>query len=698
MWAGARRLILWEEALFSGAFLLAVGLRVLNPDLWQPWFGGEKPMEMAFTNAILRSAHFPPYDPYYAGGTINYYYYGQYLSAYLMRLAGVRAEVGFNLAVPTLYALTVSGAFLLGYHLVGAGRRVVAGLTTVGLVGVAGNLTTPVQLAGRLAEIGGAPAQALEAFPWAHLPAVVAGLGRVLRGATGRPPLDYWYRATRVIPHTINEFPFFSFLFADLHPHMIAIPCTLLVLALLWGWVGAPGGGWRGLERGALLALALGALGPLNAWDVPAYAALAAGVLRVTRGRPLARVGRVLGVGLGAALLYAPFYAHYRPPDLGVGLVGAGGRSSLGPWFTVWGTHLFLAASCLAASLADAWPIARRLARLAGRRGVAGTWRRLRAFHRGGPWAALAAPGALALGLVGGLVLLVRGEALLGLLAALLGAALAALAGARLPGARFRAALLAMGLGILLGIEVVYLRDFLDGTEWRRMNTLFKFTIQAWVLLSVALGAALPGLWARWAGRGLGGALWGAATTVTIAAALAYGVWAVPQRVEERFPGARPPRGTLDGTAFMAVGTYHWPDPSQPIDLSYDREALAWLWANMPGTPVLAEAEIGYYREFGLRVASFTGLPAIVGMHENEQRPPEEVAARQRDAARLFTTADLAEWRAIVARYGVRYIYVGPLERILYPAEGLDKFESLAAAGGLERVYANERVTIYRVP
>ena len=88
-------------------FLVAspfVGIRLLNPDLWQPWNGGEKFMEFAFLNATLRSPHFPPYDPYFAGGILNYYYYGLYLVGLPDQAdRHLRLKVAFNLAVPRLF-------------------------------------------------------------------------------------------------------------------------------------------------------------------------------------------------------------------------------------------------------------------------------------------------------------------------------------------------------------------------------------------------------------------------------------------------------------------------------------------------------------------------------------------------------------------------------------------------------------------
>ncbi|MDI7277097.1 MAG: DUF2298 domain-containing protein, partial [Anaerolineae bacterium] len=366
LWRARRWLLLREEALFSGAFLALVLVRLGNPDLWQPWFGGEKMMEFAYLNAILKSAHFPPYDPYFAGGYINYYYYGLYLVNLLVKLTGIVPEVAFNLAVPTFFALTVGLAFSFGHTLTFGrrGRRWLWG-GVAAAVGVAllANLTVLAQWLAGLALLGGTPATGEPGLE--VVGSFLAGLARWLSGRGQLPAFDYWWEATRVIPHTINEFPFFSFLFADLHPHMMSMPFAIAALVALVGLLapvrsgcGLRGGGmWDkrpGAEGGpgvgrsllgpgslALLALIAGALGPLNTWDLPTYLGLAMLVLvwvGIERGqgwRAAAQAAALLALALA---LYAPFYAHYVAPSAGLRLEPA--HTRLRYFVVVWGLWL----------------------------------------------------------------------------------------------------------------------------------------------------------------------------------------------------------------------------------------------------------------------------------------------------------------------------------------------------------------------
>jgi uncharacterized membrane protein len=128
-----------------------------------------------------------------------------------------------------------------------------------------------------------------------------------------------------------------------------------------------------------------------------------------------------------------------------------------------------------------------------------------------------------------------------------------------------------------------------------------------------------------------------------------------------------------------------------------DYQAIRWLQENVQGTPVLAEAPVGYYREFGVRASSFTGLPTLAGMHESEQRYGWQVGPRSAQARNLYTTVDPQRTIDLLGELDIEYVYVGPLEQIEYPG-ALAKFDRLAQGGQLEVAYRNELVVIYQVP
>jgi 4-amino-4-deoxy-L-arabinose transferase-like glycosyltransferase len=197
LWAFLRKhwRLLLEACLFTLAFLLFALLRSLNPDLWQPFLGGEKPMELAFLNGLLRSVALPPLDPWFAGGSINYYSYGYVLVAALIKLTGIVPTTALNLAIPTLFALTFAGSCVV------------------------------------------CPWRCWVATWWPcatiwMVPARVLQQLTLLMRRLPVPAFSYW-QSSRVIPFTINEIPFWSFLFADLHPHVIALPLNVLLLSLL---------------------------------------------------------------------------------------------------------------------------------------------------------------------------------------------------------------------------------------------------------------------------------------------------------------------------------------------------------------------------------------------------------------------------------------------------------------------------------
>jgi len=112
-----KKYFLLVEALFLFFFIFGLLIKFGNPDLWHPWKGGEKPMDFSYFNAILKSTSFPPYDPWFAGGYINYYYYGFMLVGVLVKFLGITPSIAYNLILPTLLAMIALGAFSIVWNL-----------------------------------------------------------------------------------------------------------------------------------------------------------------------------------------------------------------------------------------------------------------------------------------------------------------------------------------------------------------------------------------------------------------------------------------------------------------------------------------------------------------------------------------------------------------------------------------------------
>ncbi len=116
-WKTKRKYFLLIEGLFLAFFLFDLVIRLGNPDLWHPAKGGERPMDFSYFNAVLKSTSFPPYDPWFAGGYINYYYYGFVLVGTPVKLLGIVPSIAYNFIFPTLFAMVGICAFSIGWNL-----------------------------------------------------------------------------------------------------------------------------------------------------------------------------------------------------------------------------------------------------------------------------------------------------------------------------------------------------------------------------------------------------------------------------------------------------------------------------------------------------------------------------------------------------------------------------------------------------
>jgi uncharacterized membrane protein len=243
-----------------------------------------------------------------------------------------------------------------------------------------------------------------------------------------------------------------------------------------------------------------------------------------------------------------------------------------------------------------------------------------------------------------------------------------------------------------------------------RMNTVFKFYEQVWLLFAVCSAAALG-----WLLEPLGSWLpaWRTAWRVTLGllvfSALLFTFYGTMAKIKDRWVPTAP--HTLDGTAYMPYATYYesYPNvtPNTPpdlaginMDLSQDYRAIRWMQENVQGSPVIVEANSPNLYRWYTRFTINTGLPGVVGWewHEQQQRAlyPSWVSKRLDDVDQFYTTVDTDTVKQFLSLYQVKYIVVGQLEEVRYAGPGLDKFT--AFNGNLwNQVYHDKDTTIYEV-
>ena len=746
---GQRRTALAAEAVFWLVFALFFAFRWVAPDSWHPIWGGEKPMEFAHLNATLRSAHFPPFDPWYAGGYVNYYYYGLYLVAFCLKLTGIPSEIAYNLAQPTVMAMLASAGFGVAATL---GRDLTRRRA----------LAVPAGIAGTLLLVGIGNLSAF--FRWLSRPADVGdGFGY------------YTWDPSRAISNAITEFPFFTGLYGDLHAHVVAMPVTVLAIGLGYALAREPrrlplalASDRRDtparvvtLARLGLLGLAVGTLFPTNAWDVATYVGLASvalflatAAIRPWPARLALAASLAAAVGALAYVLFLPFHRSYVALFSSVGEVRdptplAEFGDHVGGLLTVAGMGIVvvllggvagrwrgLAQPAVPALVVIAVLAALRLARDAGSTAADGldaalvvvvaailgtaAWAAVETRARTAADRAIGQAGLVLVGIaVAGTVLADR--LVLACCLGFVGAGVAAFVFGRGSAERYAGLMVATAAAIAGGVEVVFLADNLREGAAYRMNTVFKFYNQVWVLLALGGGALLarmlsdanlrplrrtPGVpgpigivhrstslpldrpagterfgrdvegEAVAADRGTplpppaeGWARFGlVAATAVIALSLFYPILATGPRLEQRFDGP-PGVGSLNGLDWMDYGVLTQDGVGrrrgQPIAFADDRAAIEWFNDEVPGSPVIAEASIGPYRGNGSRFSIATGLPTIIGWdnHETQQRFAEQLEGRTADVERLYDSASPDEKLEILRRYGVEYVVVGGIER-----------------------------------
>jgi YYY domain-containing protein len=740
------------EALFLLFFILDLLIRYGNPDLWHPWKGGEKPMDFAYLNAVLKSTTFPPYDPWYAGGYLNYYYYGFVIIAVLIKWLGVVPSVAYNLVIPTIFSMIALGAFSVSWNIYSFRKpsedrrdlpsqslpvngapihpkdsrthrdlrkdsigtiRLAVGLAGALGMAVLGNLGT-VRMIWKGYQMLAAPGGVIEgAGTIQQLIWSVQGFFLTMTGSSLPYAIGDWYwLPSRAIPalndvEPITEFPFFTVLYGDPHAHLFALPITLLALSFVISimfsrakWAHAIGT----LAGFFLGGLAIGALKPTNTWDFYPYLILACVAVIYAQWKyfdPL--VPKESGSSGSLRCLIS------NTPPWFQRLLATAGSVLLLIIFSVLLYQPFSSWYALGYTKIDFWrgthtPLSSYLVHWGLFLFIIISWMYwetidwmantpLIALRKLEPYKLWIQAFVVTLLLgVGAFIYLKIGIAwFVFSLAAWAGVLI--LRPALRDSKRFVLFIVGTGLILTLMVESIVLRGDIG-----RMNTVFKFYLQVWTLFAISAAPALGWLWKRmprWSPNAR--TLWQVALIALVAGTAMYPLLASMAKVKDRMAPDAPM--SLDGMDFMRYAEYA--DTWGVMDLAEDYRAIHWMQGNISGSPVIVEANLRDLYRWGSRMTNYTGFPGVVGWewHQQQQRailPGNSVSMRIDEIDNFYLTTDLNQAREFLRKYDVNYIILGQQERGRYPGEGLEKFP-VGESVFWRRVYEDGNTIIYEV-
>jgi YYY domain-containing protein len=612
-----KKYLIQFELLFAAAFVAFAIIRAYSPDIY--WTGGEKFMDMSFINGILRAAQFPPQDPWMSGTAMYYYYFGYLIVADLIKLTAVLPSIAFNLATASFFALAFTTAIGIGYNLT---EKMKYGIITAFLVTIAGNLVGFFQLMD-----------------------VLFSKNNVIDNILS---FNYW-PSSRVIPDTINEFPFFSFLQGDVHAHMISITFQLLILLLLLNIFKS-----KKLETIPVLALglAIGFLYPLNTWDYPVYLVLSVFIigsnlfLSKKNAKPAASkqylktIVAIVAMAVFSYLFYLPYHISYNLEKT-ISFV-SGGRTQLVYYLVIYGLFLYLISRFVISKSKKSFPRPLYLI--------------------------------TALILLSILSLALKFELLI-LLVPLLILSILSILKEQDKTRVFVIILIITGILLSLFCELFYIKDALGSANpaYIRLNTVFKLYLDNWILWAVPAGYAIFQFRDSFSQK----KRWGIFAIILILMVSVYPLFATIGK-SGMFRG----EPSLDGELY--------------VKKEHPQDYMAIMWfKNITGQPVVLQASGDLY-QWNTYITAFTGLPTVIGWagHELNWRFPsrKEIDARWSDVNTMYTSLRLDEVDALLKKYNVSYIYFGEAETKRYSPRLFDSHPER-----FEKVFEYGDVVVYKV-
>lgn len=714
----AIRLMAVEETIFAAALLFwsfARGLKPLLDSL-------EKPMDFGFMMSMMRTDFLPAQDMWYAQGNINYYYYGQYVYTFLTKLSGMQPDITYNLSMAATFALTLSLSFALCYMLLSFAMK--KGTRLFGIAPALGGAIGAffVTLGGNSHSFfygtghpGNVVLKFLQDKGW--LAKLLPAASEMVQDSEykGINITDFWFaNSTRFIGYnpsthdkTIHEFPYYSFLVADLHAHLINLTFVLLFIALLvvllnssklmvaarnfWKtdsflirnnekkWIHRELSTSVSLLKTTvtqpvflLCSLLLGVFMMCNFWDFAVYLVVMSMALLIINLRGYGKLGTWETVPVflfQVILIFIPFLLISNPILALLGFAVAvvlcfGLLLLVGDAFTITGAQIsllfFISHLVTLPFNLNFEPMAKSLALSLNHTPL---------FQLLVMWGTHIFIGMLLV------IYIIRRRFVekndINAAAVRSRGRISQFLAGMNPVDLFVCGLFICGLIFVMLPEVVYVVDIYSG-DYKRANTMFKFTYQAFVMLSLVIGYAVVRIAMTSSNASKVDYRWSFISIIMILSLI--------------IPAYYPSVATKQWLGEFKIKNYQG---LNGIDGLSDKDRLAaidWINETIKGQPVILESYGDSYTEYN-QITAYTGIPTVMGWQTHEwlwrtskvikDGYNQIVKPRQNDVQSMYEFKDDLVARSLFNKYKVEYIVVSTLEKTKFPAINEAKLKSL---------------------
>ncbi len=635
-------IIILEELMFLGTLIFWSYIRGFQPDIQ----GLEKFMDFGFVNSILRSKFFPPQDMWFAGKSINYYYFGHYITAFLTRLTGINSAITYNLMIATLFAFCFSLTFSLTANLVYWWKKISLQLSpkTYHL--------SPMITAGLIA--------ALLVSLGANLhPSFYNIKMKIFKKPYCDGALTYWYpNATRYIGYcpdvedkTIHEFPSYSFIVSDLHGHVSDIPFVLTFLALcLTLFIKIKEekeiNVFSIFKSHFLIPGLLAIMFMTNQWDVPIYVMVLGFTLFWGYYQNFGFKWKTIAYSLLTGLLLVipviplilPFQFGFDPIAKGIDFVHA--HSLFYQLLILWGVPWFFGLAFLVF--------------LFGKK-----IKPKQIFKKENlvKWFSK----------ILGVQIEIKKE----------NSSLQVTSYKLIPTDIFVLILFLVSTLLIIIPEIIYVKDIYI-SSYHRANTIFKLTYQSFIMFSISIAYVFVRIKSSLK-KCFSSSILTFAFCILIFALLVYPNYSIPGYY-----------GKLEAKNYKGLYGLNFLDRLYPDDY----KLITWLNEKIVGQPVVLEAVGDSYTDYE-RISMATGLPTIEGwlVHEWLWRGSyDEPGKRSSEVQTIYESKDVSQTTELLKTYNVKYIVVGEMEKTKYPNLNEGKIKQIG-----KKVFESNKTALYEI-